>query len=70
MILADGRFIILSERGRLILANLKPEGFEEVCGVQLLDYPCWIAPVLAHGLLYIRNELRLICLDLRAKPPP
>lgn len=70
MILADGRFIILSERGRLILANLKPDTFEEICGVQLLDYPCWIAPVLANGLLYIRNEGQLICLDLRAAPAP
>jgi len=67
MILADGRFIILSERGRLILADLRPERFEEISSVQLLDYPCWIAPVLANGLLYIRNESQLLCLDLRAK---
>ncbi|MBI5396774.1 MAG: PQQ-like beta-propeller repeat protein [Verrucomicrobia bacterium] len=70
MIWADGRFIILSERGRLILAHLKPEGFEEIGGVQLLDYPCWIAPVLANGLLYIRNESQLICLDLRGNSAP
>ena len=67
MIYVDGRFIILSERGRLILANLRPDKFEELSSVQLLGYPCWIAPVLANGLLYIRNESQLLCLDLRAK---
>jgi outer membrane protein assembly factor BamB len=65
MIYADGRFIMISERGRLILARLTPEGAEEISGVQLLEYPCWIAPVLANGLLYVRNEGRLFCLDLR-----
>jgi len=70
MIFADGRFIILSERGRLILARLKPGSFEEICSAPMLDYPCWIAPVLANGRLYIRNESRLLCLDLRARPAP
>ena len=30
----------------------------------LLRYPCWAAPVLAHGLLYVRGEDRLVCLEL------
>jgi hypothetical protein len=30
----------------------------------LLDYPCWAAPVLSHGLLYVRGEDRLVCLQL------
>ncbi len=32
--------------------------------VQLLQYPCWAAPVLAHGLLYVRGDDRLVCLEL------
>jgi outer membrane protein assembly factor BamB len=30
----------------------------------LLKYPCWSAPILSHGLLYVRGDDRLVCLDL------
>ncbi len=30
----------------------------------LLKYPCWAAPILSHGLLYVRSANRLVCLDL------
>lgn len=30
----------------------------------LVDYPAWAAPVLSHGLLYVRGKDRLVCLDL------
>lgn len=33
----------------------------------LLRYPCWAAPILAHGLLYVRGDDRLVCLE--AMPP-
>jgi outer membrane protein assembly factor BamB len=31
---------------------------------RLLQYPCWAAPVLSHGLLYVRGDDRLVCLEL------
>lgn len=31
---------------------------------RLLDFPCWAAPVVSHGLLYLRGDKRLICLGL------
>lgn len=31
---------------------------------RLLRYPCWAAPILSHGLLYVRGDDRLVCLDL------
>lgn len=30
----------------------------------LLRYPCWAAPILSHGLLYVRGADRLVCLEL------
>ena len=33
----------------------------------LLEYPCWAAPILSHGLLYVRGEERLVCLELIPK---
>jgi len=30
----------------------------------LLKYPCWAAPILSHGLLYVRGDDQLVCLEL------
>jgi outer membrane protein assembly factor BamB len=30
----------------------------------LLKYPAWAAPIVSHGLLYVRGEDRLVCLEL------
>jgi outer membrane protein assembly factor BamB len=31
---------------------------------KLLRYPAWAAPILSHGLLYVRGADRLVCLEL------
>jgi len=37
---------------------------------RLLEYPAWAAPVLSHGLLYVRGKDRLVCLELIPQAPP
>ena len=64
-ILADGKLIALGERGILALIEANPDRYHEIARAQVLQYPCWTPPVLSHGLLYVRNETRLVCLDLR-----
>ncbi len=44
-----------------------PEGFENP-EAHLLTYPCWAAPILSHGLLYIRGKNRLACVELIPEP--
>ena len=67
MIYADGHFIALGERGDLALLRLSPGGHEEVRRLRrVLVYPAWTPPVLAGGLLYLRDEEKLVCMDLRA----
>ncbi len=36
---------------------------------KLLTYPAWAAPILSHGLLYVRDHNRLVCLELVAEKP-
>ena len=51
---------------------MNPEKYEEVSRVllmtpekkPLIEYPAWAAPVLSHGLLYVRGKDRLICLEV------
>lgn len=72
LLMADGHFICLSESGELLLLKVNPDKYEEVSraevrdpkdGKALLEYPCWAAPVLSYGLLYVRGKGRLVCLE-------
>ncbi len=80
-IFADGRFIVMGERGTLALVEATPERCHEISRVTFpeLDHPCWTAPVLANRRLFItgcriapgvsrrdREEYHLFCLDLAA----
>lgn len=62
----DGKFIILGERGILVLGNLDREKFEQLSRATYpqIKYPAWAAPVVSHGRLYLRSEDYLLCLDL------
>jgi outer membrane protein assembly factor BamB len=66
MLHSDGHFIALGERGDLALLELGPAGHREVRRVpRVLRYPAWTPPVLSNGILYLRDESRLIAMDLR-----
>lgn len=54
--LADGKLIILSERGELAIATASPEGYQELAKATVLNGTCWTVPVLAQGLIYCRND--------------
>lgn len=72
LLMIDGHFICLSEEGDLRLLKVNPQRYEEVShlelkgadGRALLEYPCWAAPLVAHGLLYVHGSHRLVCLEL------
>ena len=73
---ADGHFVVLSEDGTLRLIrhdrekyNLVSELRLEEGGKSLLGVPAWNAPVLSHGILYIRGSRRLVALDLIQASP-
>jgi outer membrane protein assembly factor BamB len=64
-ILTGAHFIALGERGDLYVVDASPDRYIQSKPVRLLEYPCWSPPVLANGLLYLRDEEHLLCLDLR-----
>ena len=65
---ANGKLIILSEKGELIIAEASPEAFQPISRAQVLGGRCWTVPVLANGRIYARNaEGGMVCLDVRAK---
>lgn len=67
-IMADGLAYILDGEGKLILARLSPGRMEKLSEVSGLVGPkCWTMPVVANGRLYLRDESKLLCLDIRAQ---
>jgi len=75
----DGHLVVLGEDGRLLLLKVNPEKPDVVGeldlygtkdpsdGEPLLSAPCWAAPVLSHGLLYVRGNDRVVCMELIPK---
>jgi hypothetical protein len=67
----DQHLICLSEFGELLLLRVNPNRFDVVRRVTLragdqplLEYPAWSAPIVAHGLMYVRGKDRMVCLAL------
>ncbi len=52
---ADGKLIILSEKGELVIAAASPDAFKPLARAQVLGGKCWTTPVLSQGKIYCRN---------------
>ncbi len=63
--LAGSRLLIVREAGEIVLAPASPEGFRPIARAKVLGGVVRPYPALADGLLYVRNENTLLCLDLR-----
>jgi len=65
----DGRMIIMSDRGELVIAKAEPKGFKAAARAQILPRSkCWTVPVLANGKIYARNAAGdMVCVDVSAK---
>ena len=81
LLYVDDHFVVHSEVGDLLLIRATPESYQQVAhirlradvdgrSVDLLRYPAWAAPVLSHGVLYVRGRSRLAALELIPPPAP
>ena len=65
--------IVQAERGEVLLVSATREKYTEKSrhllidsfGRPLLRYPCWAAPMMARGLLYLRGTGRLVCVETK-----
>jgi outer membrane protein assembly factor BamB len=67
LMIADGHLIILGENGKLALAEASPHGYKEKARFQFSENKCWTVPVLANGRLYVRDEEKIVCYDVRKR---
>lgn len=64
--IAGGQLIVLSEKGELSIGAATAKGWAPIGKAKVLEDKCWVAPVLANGRLYCRNNQGvLVCLDMR-----
>jgi outer membrane protein assembly factor BamB len=66
MMSADGRMIIISDKGELVIARANHEKFDVISRAQILPRAkCWTTPILANGKIYARNANGdLVCVDV------
>ena len=68
LIIADGKLIVLTERGELLVANPSPDGFKPIARAQVIGGKCWSAPTLANGKIYCRTGPGdVVCVDVSGK---
>ena len=70
-----GKLLVINEDGVLRVVRPTPKKYDLVTefvlrdgnGHPLLGRPCWVTPVLSHGLLYVQGKDRLVCLELNPR---
>ena len=68
LLVADGKLLILSDSGELILAEATPKGFQSLARSPFLDGKCWTVPAILHRRIYGRNAAgKLVCAELPEK---
>lgn len=68
MILAERRLYILTEKGELVCVEAKPVGYREQARASVLDGLCRAQIALSDGRLFGRDNKKLVCWNLKAKP--
>ncbi|QGJ72347.1 Quinohemoprotein alcohol dehydrogenase ADH-IIG [Planctomycetales bacterium 10988] len=70
----EDRYWLFNERGDLIIAQLSPEGYQEISRTKVIEPTtiqlnqrggvCWAHPAYAHRCVFVRNDEKIICYDL------
>ncbi len=65
---SDGRLIVVSGNGELVIVAARPEKYQELARRRVLNGSSfWAPPVLCDGRIYVKSgEGELVCLDHRA----
>jgi outer membrane protein assembly factor BamB len=69
VIAAGDRLVILTDLGRLVVAELAPDAYRELGSMQALDGSrSWTSPSFAGGKLFLRNLVEMTAVELSGRP--
>lgn len=63
--MADGHLFVLGEYGNMAVAEATPAGYREKGQFRFSSKRCWTMPVIANGRLFLRDQERLACFDIK-----
>ena len=66
---ADGCLYIRYADGTMVLAEANPKAYREISSFKIPDSgskPSWSHPVVCNGRLYLREQDRILCYDIKA----
>jgi outer membrane protein assembly factor BamB len=66
LIAADGKLFIATMNGDLVVVRITPDAFEEIGRAPVIGSTRQ-APALANGLLYLRDDEEIVCVDVRGR---
>lgn len=61
LILVDNKLIILSDKGKLAIADASPDEYKENSSIQAIDGKSWTAPSFVNGKVFVRNLTQMSC---------
>ncbi len=64
LLMADGHLIILGEKGKLGIAPISSNGFQEKAAFKAISGRCWTMPSIADGRIYVRSRFEMACYDI------
>jgi len=64
LIISDNKLVILTDRGKLVLAETNTEKFVQLAKAKVISGLTWTSPTIADGKLYIRSRKEIACYDL------
>ena len=65
LMIADGKMVLMSDKGELAIAEASPDSYVELARTKVLSGLCWTVPVLSGGKIYCRSHPGvLVCLDV------
>ena len=66
LLLADQPLlVVLGETGEAVLLAARPDKHEEIGRFQAIEGKTWNHPVIAHGRLFVRNDVEMACYQLK-----
>ena len=68
LMMADGKLIVLTEKGMLLIGEASPEAFRPQIRTQIIKGKCYAGPVYSNGRIYTRNDKSdLVCVEIGDK---